>query len=77
MTETTARTAPDQAGPAGTVQDDEVLTAEEVAGRLNLRTSTVMQYYREGILRPFLSDKKSPRFSWQWVKDDLKKLNRK
>ena len=57
--------------------DSEVLTAEEVGQKLGLKTSTIMTYYREGILRPFLSDKKSPRFSWQWVKDDLKKLNRR
>lgn len=67
MTQTTA--SPDT--------DEETLTAAQVAAKLGLATRTIMDYYREGILRPFLSDKKSPRFSWEWVKEDLKKLNRR
>ena len=51
------------------------LLPEEVADRLNLSRYTVMVYYREGILRAWMKDKKgTPRFRWDWVQEDLAKL---
>ena len=83
MTETTARRRK-KAAPRGLLDQDvpeptdmRLLTAPQLAKILQLKTSTVTAYYREGIIRPFISDKKSPRFNLDWAIEDLKKLNRK
>ena len=80
----TERTARRKAAPRAEIDADvpeptdmRLLTAPQLAKILQLKTSTVTAYYREGIIRPFISDKKSPRFNLDWVLKDLKKLNRK